>query len=78
MKDFSSLFSLLAGYDHYFYRFADDNYVPYRHAVSITPSIELKPVSISASYSFYFGDAMAHRIMPAVNLLLEKKKLLNI
>jgi hypothetical protein len=78
MKDFSRRFSLLAGYDHYLYRAAGDNYVPYRHAVSLTPSVELKPVSLSASYSFYFGDAMAHRIMPAVNLLLEKKKLLNI
>lgn len=78
MRDFSKHFSILAGYDRYFYRVGEDNYVPYKNALSVTPILEFKPFALSASYSFYFGDAMAHRIMPGINVVLEKKKLLNI
>lgn len=78
MRDFSRHFSLLLGYDRYFYRFGDNNYVPYQHAITVSPSLELKPFSISAAYSFYFGDAVAHRIMPGVTVVLEKKKFINI
>lgn len=78
MKSFSDRFSLLAGYDRYFYNLGGDGYIPYSNALSITPSLDFKPVSISASYSFYFGDATAHRIMPGINLILEKKKFLTL
>ena len=78
MRDFSRYFSILLGYDRYFYRFGDNDYVPYKHAVTVSPSLELKPFSISATYSFYFGDAIAHRIMPGISVMLEKKKFINI
>lgn len=78
MRDFSRHFSFLAGYDRYFYRVGENNYLPYSNALSISPSLELKPFSLSVSYSFYFGDAFAHRIMPGINVILEKKKFLNI
>jgi hypothetical protein len=78
MRDFSKHFSVLAGYDHYFYRVGEDNYVPYKNAISVSPTLELKPLALTATYSFYFGDAYANRIMPGLNLILEKKKLFNI
>ena len=78
MKSFSHLFSLLAGYDRYFYRFGGDGYIPYSNAFSFTPSVDFNPISISASYSFYFGDANAHRIMPGISLIIEKKKFLKL
>jgi hypothetical protein len=75
MHDFSKRFSIIAGYDHYFYVVGKDNYVPYSNSFSVTPALELKPFVISTTYSFYFGDANAHRILPGINILLEKKKL---
>ena len=78
MHDFSKHFSFMAGYDRYFYSVGDDNYIPYKNALSVTPIIEFKPLSLSTTYSFYFGDAHVHRIMPGINVLLQKKKLFNI
>jgi hypothetical protein len=78
LKSFSDRFSLLAGYDRYFYNLGGDGYIPYSNALSISPSLDFKPVSLSASYSFYFGDATAHRIMPGITLTLEKKKFLTL
>ena len=78
MRDFSKHFSIMAGYDRYFYVVSDDNYIPYKNALSLTPVLEFKPLALSATYSFYFGDANAHRIMPGINLILERKKFLSI
>lgn len=78
MRSFSDRFSLLAGYDRYFYHFDGDGYVPYRNALTISPSLDFKPVSISTSYSFYFGDANAHRIMPGISFIVEKKEFLTL
>lgn len=68
----------MAGYDRYFYAVGDDNYIPYSNAVSVTPVLEFKPFALSATYSFYFGDSRAHRIMPGINIVMEKKKFINI
>jgi hypothetical protein len=78
MHDFSKHFSLMGGYDRYFYVVSEDNYVPYKNTLSVTPTLEFKPIAFSTTYSFYFGDARAHRIMPSINVMWEKKKLLNI
>ncbi len=74
MYDFSKKFSILAGYDHYFYNTSGESYIPYQNTVYITPIIEFKPVSLSVNYSFYFGDQYVHRIMPSLGLTLEKRK----
>lgn len=79
MHSFSKNFSIMAGYDRYFYNVDDDvAYVPYKNTLSVTPILELKPLLISANYSFYFGDASVHRIMPGLSVVLEKKKFLKI
>lgn len=79
MHDFSKYFSFMAGYDRYFYSTADEgSYIPYKNSLSVTPILELKPISISANYSYYFGDQIAHRIMPGISISLEKNKLWNI
>jgi hypothetical protein len=79
MRDFNSWFSLMAGFDRYFYNIPDgDSYIPYRNSVSLTPVFDLKPLSASLAYSFYFGDQYAHRLMPGLSLALEKRKILNI
>lgn len=72
MYDFNKHFSFIAGYDRYFY--SDATYIPYQNTLSITPVAEVKPVSISLNYSYYFGDQSAHRLMPGIGLTLEKKK----
>jgi len=79
MRDFSRHFSIMAGYDRYFYHLnQEDNYIPYRNTLSISPIVEFKPITLSLSYSFYFGDQYAHRIMPGIGFQLQKKKLLKI
>ncbi|MEO7989809.1 MAG: hypothetical protein ABI663_09725 [Chryseolinea sp.] len=74
MHDFSKKFSVLAGYDHYFYNASGNSYIPYQNTLYITPIIEFKPVSLSVNYSFYFGDQYVHRILPSLGLTLEKRK----
>ncbi len=79
MHDFSKHLSIMAGYDRYFYKAADDkSYIPYKNTLTATPIVEFKPVSLSASYSFYFGDQHAHRLMPGISITLEKRNLLKI
>jgi hypothetical protein len=79
MHDFSQRFSVMAGYDRYFYSVAaDDYYVPYKNTVSVMPILEFKPVSISVNYSYYFGDQTAHRIMPGASVTLERKKIVGL
>jgi hypothetical protein len=79
MHDLSDRFSIMAGYDRYFYNMAgQDSYIPYKNTLSVTPIMDFKPLSISANYAFYFGDQYAHRIMPGLSLTLEKRRLWNI
>lgn len=74
MRDFNRHISVMAGYDRYFYQLPDDGYIPYTNTLSITPTLEIKPILLSVNYSFYFGDQYANRIMPGLSLTLEKKK----
>jgi len=79
MRDFSKNFSIMGGYDRYFYTIADkDSYIPYTNTLTVTPMLEFKPILFSLNYSFYFGDAQAHRILPGLSVVLEKKKWLGI
>src|SRR5690349_13003138 len=71
MYDFNKYFSVIAGYDRYFY--SDATYIPYQNTFSVAPLAEFKPVSISLNYSYYFGDQSAHRVMPGLGVTLEKK-----
>src|SRR6478609_339031 len=73
MHDFTKHFSILAGYDHYFYNTSGDSYIPYQNTLYATPIVEFKPISLSLNYSFYFGDQQVHRIMPSLGGTLEKK-----
>lgn len=79
MRDFSKKLSVMGGYDRYFYTVADqDTYIPYRNSLSVSPILDLKPFSISVNYSFYFGDQYAHRIMPGISCLFQKRKFLKL
>lgn len=79
MHSFNKWFSMMAGYDRYFYNIrSDDEYIPYKNTLSVTPIVELKPVLFSVNYAYYFGDAHVHRIMPGLSVILEKKKFLKI
>ena len=76
MHNFSKKVSILAGYDRYFYNTSNDHdYIPYKNAISIGPLIEFKPFTVTLNYSFYFGEQLAHRLMPGLGLTLEKRKL---
>jgi hypothetical protein len=63
----SEKFSALASFDHFFYRFGDDYYIPYSNAGSVSAMLDFKPVSFRLDYSLYFGEASAHRIMPGIS-----------
>jgi len=78
MHDFSTHFSIMGGYDRYFYNVGEDNYVPYTNALSITPILQFKPIALTTTYSLYFGDAHVHRILPGISFTLEKKQFLHI
>jgi hypothetical protein len=79
MRSFSKVFTLMAGYDRYQYNTeVDDAYIPYRNAVTLSPYLDLKPFTIRADYTYYFGDDHVHRIMPSVSLNLVKKNLFKI
>lgn len=76
MYSFPKVFSVVAGYDKYFYNTrSDDEYLPYTNTLSVTPVIEVKPFMLTINYSFYFGDTHVNRIMPGLSLILEKKKM---
>jgi|SRR5688572_28852628 len=76
---FPKVFSIMAGYDRYFYNTkSDDEYLPYKNTLSVTPLIEVKPFMLTLSYSFYFGDTYVNRIMPGFSVVLEKRKLFKI
>lgn len=78
MHTFSKHFSAIAGYDHYFYNFNEDTYIPYRNALSVTPMFDFKSLTLSLNYSFYFGDTYVNRIMPGLTWMVSKKKWLGI
>lgn len=66
-------FSVLAAFDHFFYNYGDDYFVPYSDAASISTMLDFEPVSLRLDYSFYVGDAYANRIMPGISGNLKKK-----
>lgn len=68
----SERISVLGSFDHFFYNYEDDYYVPYSNSASVSGMVDFKPVSFRLDYSLYFGDAMANRIMPGVNANLRK------
>jgi hypothetical protein len=69
----------MAGYDKYMYNFnGEDIYIPYRNTLSVTPILDVKPISLSVNYSFYFGDQYAHRVMPGLSFTAERKRLWNV
>jgi hypothetical protein len=74
MTDLFKHLSIMAGYDHYFYS-NSSSYIPYQNTLSVTPVLEFKPVTITANYSYYFGDQLAHRIMPGISFTIQKKNL---
>jgi hypothetical protein len=79
MYSFPKVFSIMAGYDRYFYNMqSEDEYIPYKNTLSVTPLFEVKPFMLAINYSYYFGDAYVNRIMPSFALVLEKKKFLKI
>ena len=74
IKDLNEKFSVMGGYDRYFYTVADKGtYIPYRNSLSISSVIDMKTFSASVNYSFYFGDQYAHRIMPGLSCFLQKR-----
>jgi hypothetical protein len=77
MKDLSGYFSFMASFDKYFYNI-DNAYIPYSNTFSVTPIFDWKFISVTTTYSFYFGDQYAHRIMPGINFTIEKKRIAKI
>lgn len=69
-------FSVLAAFDHYFYNYDDDYFVPYSNAATVSATLDFEPLSIRLDYSLYFGDAYANRIMPGISGNLRKKNFL--
>lgn len=76
LHTFGDKFSVMAAFDHFFYRFGDDYFIPYLNSASISSMLDFKPVSFRLDYSLYFGDAYAHRIMPGISGNIRKKDFL--
>ncbi len=76
MKNITRWYSLLAEYSHYFYNQPKDStvYVPYTNNVGISNYFEFKKVVLRLDYYFYFGDKVAHRIMPSLGMNFVKRK----
>lgn len=67
-------YSLVAEYTKYLYsNSGNDVSIPYTNAVGVSNFLELNPITLRLDYQFYFGDKIAHRIMPGISLSLEKK-----
>ncbi len=77
MTSFAKWMSIMGSYDHFFYNL-DDAYLPYTDALSVTPYFEFGPVVFTPSYSFYFGEGTAHRIMSGIGFNLEKQNFLGV
>lgn len=79
MHTFTRHFSMIAAYDRYFYNTEVENeFIPYKNALSLTPYVDLNLVSFRFDYTYYFGDKNVHRLMPSVSLNLEKRGLFKI
>ena len=73
----SRRFSAVASFDHYFYHQKDDDtFLPYSNAITVSPSLDFKFLSLRLDYSFYFGDAYANRIMPNMSFKIRKNDFL--
>lgn len=77
MHSLSRKLSFIASYDHYFYNL-ESEYIPFSNTLTVSSFLDLKPVTFRLDYSFYFGEEMAHRLMPSIGLTLKKKRFLNI
>lgn len=73
MKDISKHFSIMSSYDRYFYHL-NDSYIPYDNTFSLTPIFDWQPFSISATYSLYFGDQIAHRFLPTASFTFARQE----
>jgi hypothetical protein len=76
MHTFTEKFSIDVGYDRYFP--INNDFFQYKNTLSVAPYLDLKPITLSVNYSYYFTQHGVHRIMPSISLQLEKKKLFKI
>ena len=63
-------YSLVTEYNKYLYNSSES--IPYTNNLSLSNFFELKPVTFRLDYQFYFGDKIAHRLIPGISLNLEK------
>lgn len=71
---FNKYFSLITSYDRYFYNTNNqDAYIPYRNSFTVSPMFDVKILTTSLAYSYYFGDKQVHRLTPSIGLTLQKK-----
>ena len=76
LHTFNKWYSIFAEYSHYFYNQSKDSTVsvPYTNNVGITNYFQYKRAVLRLDYYFYFGDKIAHRIMPSLGVNLVKRK----
>lgn len=76
---FSSYFSITGNYDRYLYNTnIPDQYISFKNTLGVTPYFDYKFLSLRIDYSFYFGNQVAHRLLPAFGLNLVKRNFLKI
>ncbi|MEQ8302763.1 MAG: hypothetical protein RIB47_05175 [Cyclobacteriaceae bacterium] len=65
--------SILPEYSKYLYsQDNDDIVVPYTNSLGMSNFFDVKPVTFRLDYNFFFGDQVAHRLMPGIMLNLNK------
>ena len=76
LHTFTKWYSILGEYSHYFYNQPKDSTVsvPYTNNLGLTNYFEFKHKVFRLDYYFYFGEKIAHRIMPSLGINLVKRK----
>ncbi len=76
LHTFKKWYSILGEYSHYFYNQPKDSTVsvPYTNNIGLTNYFEFKHKVFRLDYYFYFGEKIAHRIMPSLGINLVKRK----
>jgi hypothetical protein len=72
MHPFGERFMAMASYDRYEYQF-DESFTPFKNALTVSASADLKFLTLQTDYSFFFGDEKVHRITQSVSGRLEKE-----
>ncbi len=78
LNAFSKKYLFNLEYTYFLYAENDKSPASYTNSISLSNQFDVKPFQFKLDYYYYFGNQSAHRILPNVGLILEKKNWGNI